>query len=363
MYNNTYNTEMMEKSAVGNLFLMGVKVNEVDRETLKFLKSVKPAGVVLYGAKYDSPSDLKKWIEDFKKAVDPDMIVAVDHEGGSVQRFRNGFTIIPPAEVIGDYLEKTGDIRTVYEIGKIMALELRAVGVNMNLAPVLDLKYEKNYIRDRAFSNKITVVEEAGLALIAGMQDHKLIACGKHFPGHGPAKDDSHKKLPVVHKDEKSLMTEDMRPFIHTIKNGLKVIMTAHVAYPEIDKKPASLSYKLITSILKNKLSFGGVILSDDILMKAITEHYAPEEASVEAIKAGNDIVIVSENPEIQEKCVVRMEKGIMNKEIKPERFLDALISIRALRMKMKSYREEVDINMVGCDAHRRFIEENFKNV
>lgn len=354
---------MVGKSAAGNLFLMGVKVNEVDRETLKLLKSIKPAGVILYGSNYKSPSDLKKWINELKKMIDPDMIIAVDHEGGGVQRFRKGFTQIPSAEIVGTYLEKTGDIRSVYEIGKIMALELRAIGVNINLAPVLDLRYEKNYIRDRAFSSKITLVEEAGLAVIAGMQDHKLIACGKHFPGHGPAKENSHKKLPVVHKDEKSLTKQDMRPFIHTIKNGLEVIMTAHVAYPEVDNKPASLSYKFITSILKNKLMFSGLILSDDITMKAITSNYSPEEASVEAIKAGNDLVIVTGNPDVQEKCIINIEKSIMKKEIKPERFLEAIISVRALRMKIKSYRDTVEINIVGCDAHRRFMEENFVNI
>lgn len=350
---------MKKGYATGGSFIFpGVNITHFSSEVLNLMKRIKPAGIVIYSDGEESPQEVKKIIEEIKKVTDSHLIVAVDQEGGKVHRLKKGFTPIPSAEDIGEFFKNTGDVRLIYELGKIMALELRAVGVNMNLAPVLDIGYEGSYIRKRAYSDKVNIVEEISLSLIAGMQDNHLAACGKHFPGHGPTPVDSHISLPKISRSERELFAMDLRPFLHAIHNGIYSIMVGHVVYSSIDdSKPASLSYKIVTGYLKEKLSFDGFVLSDDIVMGAITKHFKPEEAAVLALKAGVDGVIVSRDIKVQEKCWEEINRAIENGTLKPERLLESLVRLRSLKVKIKPRSQDDDISLVGCDAHRRLVE------
>ncbi len=348
---------MKKLDGSGIFIFLGVDTNNFGKSILNSLKKMRPAGIVLYGEGYENPLELKKMIDDIKRAVDSNLIIAVDQEGGKVQRLKKGFTKIPDAETVGKFFEKTRDVRSIYELGKMIAVELKAVGVNMNLAPVLDIGYEKSYMKGRAYSSNISTVEEVGLSLIAGMQDHHLAACGKHFPGHGQTSVDSHLSLPKVSKSERELFLFDIRPFIHAIKNGIVSIMVAHILYPEIDSSyAASLSYKIISGYLKKKMNFDGFILSDDILMDAIRKNFKPEEACVLSLKAGADAVIISKDIEVQERCYERISKAIEDGELKTERVLESFIRVKSLKSRAKP--GDYDIDVVGCDAHRRFVEK-----
>jgi len=352
----------MERLYGGGIFtFLGVDTNNFNKSTLKFLKKIRPCGIVLYGDGYENPKELKKLLTDIKKAVDPGLLIAVDQEGGKVQRLKKGFTKIPSADTVGKFFEKTRDIRVIYELGKIIAIELKAVGVNINLAPVLDIGYEKSYMKERTFSSNVTIVEEVSLSFIAGMQDHYLAACGKHFPGHGATSVDSHLSLPKISKSEKELLLSDMRPFIHAIKNGVISIMVAHILYPGMDgSNPASLSYKIVSGYLKGKLGFDGFVLSDDIMMDAVRKHFNPEEACVLSLKAGVDAVIISRDMEIQERCYEAITKAIESGDLKFERVLESLIRVRSLKSKVKPV--DYEISLVGCDAHRKLIDKIIEN-
>jgi len=352
----------MEKLYASGVFIfIGVDTNNFNKSTLRFLRKIRPSGIVLYGDGYENPQELKKILNDIKRTVDPNLLIAVDQEGGKVQRLKRGFTKIPSAQVVGRFFEKTRDVRIIYELGKIIAIELKAVGVNINLAPVLDIAHEKGYMKERAYSSNINIVEEVSLSLIAGMQDHHLAACGKHFPGHGATSVDSHLFLPKILKSEKELLLSDMRPFIHAIKNGVISIMVAHILYPGMDgSSPASLSYKIVSGYLKGKLGFDGFVLSDDIMMDAIKKHFKPEEACVLSLKAGVDAVIISRDMEVQERCYEAITKAIESGDLKSERVLESLIRVRSLKSKVKPV--DYEISLVGCDAHRKLIDKIIEN-
>lgn len=348
----------MEKLYGSGVFIFaGVDTNNFNNSILKFLKKIKPSGIVIYGEGYEGPKELKKILDDIKRGVDPNIFIAVDQEGGKVQRLKKGWTKIPSAETVGSFFEKTRDVRVIYELGKIIAIEMKAVGVNMNLAPVLDIGYEKSYIKERAYSSNVNIVEEVTLSLIAGMQDHYLIACGKHFPGHGPTSVDSHSSLPKISKSERELFLSDIRPFIHTIKNDIISIMVAHILYPGLDgSNPASLSYKIVSCYLKEKLGFVGFVLSDDIVMGAIKKHFKPEEAAVLALKAGVDAVIISRDMEVQERCYEGITEAIRREELKSEKLLESLVRIRSLKSRAKQL--DYPLSLIGCDAHRKLVDK-----
>lgn len=244
--------------------------------------------------------------------------IAVDQEGGRVNRITKGVTILPAPR----------DMKTPYRWGKILAKELLGLGIKLDLAPVVDVNTEPGnpIIGDRSFGSDPAVVSRKASAMIRGMQEEGLFACAKHFPGHGPTKRDSHKCLPKVDISYKEWERIHLPPFTAAIKAGVSSIMVGHILYPALDKElPASLSYKIVTGILREKLRFKGVIITDDLEMGGITRHFPPEEAAVLSIMSGCDIVLVCNGMAVQKRVQNAIVDAILDGRIPMERINESI--------------------------------------
>jgi beta-N-acetylhexosaminidase len=251
-------------------------------------------------------------VKYLSKLKNKNLFIAVDQEGGRVNRIKKGVAILPPMSEIKTEKE-------AYSNGAILAKELKPLGIKLDLAPVVDVNTEiKNpIIGDRSFGSNPLKVKKLSCAMIRGMQDNGLYACAKHFPGHGPTKKDSHKCLPEVNISYENWENIHLPPFVSAIKAGISCIMVGHILYPCLDKKyPSSLSHKIVTEILRKKLGYKGVIITDDILMKGITKKYTPEEAAVLAINAGADMVLVCKGKGVQRRIKEAIADAVLNGKI-----------------------------------------------
>jgi beta-N-acetylhexosaminidase len=266
-----------------------------------------------------------KYLSKFKNKG---FFIAIDQEGGRVNRIKEGVTILPS-------LSEVKNIKDSYKFGKILAKELMPLGISLDFAPVMDVNTEKKnpIIGDRSFGDNTKIVSELGVAMINGMQKNGLLACAKHFPGHGPTKKDSHKCLPEVNISYKQWENTHMPPFKSAIDAGVSCIMVGHILYPALDKKyPASLSYKVITEILRDKMGYSGVIVTDDILMKGITQNHTPEEAAILSINAGVDIVLVCKGKNIQKRVKKAILDAVMDGRIDINRINESYNRVKDLK-------------------------------
>lgn len=256
-------------------------------------------GVILFTRNYESPEQLMALVEQIHQVRSPRLLVSVDHEGGRVQRFREGFTRLPPARTFGRiYDEDRRRGRHLAETaGWLMAAELRAVGIDFSFAPVLDIdKGISEIIGDRAYHSDPQVVSELALAYVHGMGEAGMAATGKHFPGHGGVEADSHVAISVDKRAEADMSADDLVPFERLIGNGLAGIMPAHVIYPAVDSQPAGFSPYWLQEVLRTRLGFKGLIFSDDLSMEGATVAGGYVERAEAAFAAGCDVVLVCNN-------------------------------------------------------------------
>ncbi|HSG04997.1 MAG TPA: beta-N-acetylhexosaminidase, partial [Nitrospiria bacterium] len=263
---------MTLKEKIGQLFMFGFHGRSPGKAIERFIKEFHVGGVIVFSRNLQNPAQTAK-LTNALQAATPKMplFIAVDQEGGRVSRLPKGFTIFPSSARVAS----GHSAPLVYQAAEITAKELRAVGINMNFAPVLDIDTNPDnpIIGDRAFGSDHETVSTMGLTALAGLQDNRVVACGKHFPGHGDTSADSHNELPEVGHTLQRLGDIELRPFVHGIQNGLASIMTAHVMYPKVDPdNPATLSPKIIKGILRNQFRFKGVVVTDDMEMRAITD-------------------------------------------------------------------------------------------
>jgi beta-N-acetylhexosaminidase len=257
-------------------------------------------GVILFSRNYESPEQVTALIGEVHALREPRLIVAVDHEGGRVQRFRAGFTAIPPMRRLGEhYDENPKRARRLAEAaGWLMATELRGVGADISFAPVLDLDLGvSKVIGDRAFHNSPDVVADLAHSFMVGMREAGMAATGKHFPGHGSVAPDSHLALPVDDRALADIRLLDMLPFARMIHFGLPAVMTAHIIFSRVDRLPVSFSRRWISDILRRELAFPGVVFSDDLSMKGAAGIGAMEDRVRAALDAGCDMALVCNDP------------------------------------------------------------------
>jgi len=278
--------------------LQGLELQAEEREMLQH-----PAvgGVILFSRNYESAEQVHQLADDIHRLRQPPLLIAVDQEGGRVQRFRDGFFRLPPVGRLGTIYQKDHQqaLRLAREAGWLMASEILSVGVDLSFAPVLDLDLGvSTVIGDRAFHRKPEVVTELALAYQRGMHQAGMASVGKHFPGHGGVVADSHHSLPEDERSLADLQMKDLIPFERLMHNGLNGIMAAHVLYPQIDSQPAGFSKRWLTGVLRQMLGFQGVIFSDDLSMGGAEwagDH--PQRAHM-ALQAGCDMVLVCNQPE-----------------------------------------------------------------
>lgn len=296
---------MTLRDTIGQLFMLGFSGTTVSGELKTLLTDYRPGGVILFARNLKTPAQIAGLTNDLQHLTpDAPLLISVDQEGGRVSRLPSGFTIFPACSRLG----QCGSSELAYAVAGATAAELRAVGINMNMAPVLDINTnpQNPIIGDRAFSADPVQVCSLGLATLAGLQDHRVIACGKHFPGHGDTSADSHKELPVVDASAERLFDLELRPFRHAIENGLATIMTAHVLYRSLDDRlPATLSPAILSGLLRDELRFQGVTVTDDLEMRAIVDHYGIGDAAVLALQAGADLLLICQD---QNRQVAAME-------------------------------------------------------
>jgi beta-N-acetylhexosaminidase len=291
------------------LDLAGASLLAEERERLRH-----PAcgGVILFARNYESPGQLKSLVNEIHALRQPPLLVAVDHEGGRVQRFRDGFTRLPPAGWFGQLYDVSPAraLRAARETGWLMAAELRASDIDFSFAPVLDLgRGLCEVIGDRAFHPDPQVVAALAHAWVSGMRDAGMAAVAKHFPGHGGVAEDSHLALPVDERPVEDLVMEDLVPFERLVHYGVEAIMPAHVVYERADPRPAGFSAFWLRSILRERLGFTGVIFSDDLTMAAAEEAGDYAARADAALAAGCDVLLVCNNPHGAEETLESLER------------------------------------------------------
>lgn len=268
------------------------------------------AGVILFSRNFESVKQLTQLTQDIHDLRHPKLLIGVDHEGGRVQRFRTGFTHIPPMRVLGELYEM--DEKHSYEvaekIGWLLAAELLAVGVDFSFAPVLDLDYGgSKVIGDRSFHANPVAVGNLAFHLMNGMHKAGMASVAKHFPGHGFIEADTHLEVAIDNRSFADIERHDIQPFLRLIENSVDAVMPAHVIYPKIDQTPAGFSAFWLKEVLRKQCHFEGAIISDDMSMKAATEYGSASERVTKALQAGCDLVLVCNDPVAADEVLSRV--------------------------------------------------------
>jgi beta-N-acetylhexosaminidase len=304
---------------VGERLVIGIPGTEITPEIVRHFKELQAGGLILYRINFASPAQLRRLISDLEEALGRRLLVMADHEGGRVIMFRDGITVFPDNLALGT----TGNHAYAARQGEIEAQELRRLGLDINLAPVLDVltgAYSPN-IGIRSYGRDWRLVAQMGAARIAAMQRHGLSACAKHFPGKGHAPVDAHLGLPVINSTWEEMEAVHLKPFVAAIAAGVDVVMSSHPYYPNLDPGPlkiATFSRRIIYDYLRSELNFTGVIASDDLEMGAIKACCPIGEAGVLATEAGHDLLLVCHDlkaqKEVYDHLLTAYEKGQLPK-------------------------------------------------
>ncbi|WP_161794376.1 beta-N-acetylhexosaminidase [Paraclostridium benzoelyticum] len=301
---------------IGQMILSGFNGTYFNKELNTLINDFKVGGVILFSRNIEDSKQLKKLTSDIIDInQDIPLFISIDEEGGRVSRLPKDIKKFESSKSIGD----RGDVKYAYKNGREIGGILKKYNINMNFAPVLDIHSnpKNTVIGDRAFGDNEKVVSNMGIATMKGLKDENIIPVVKHFPGHGDTEIDSHLGLPIVEKNLKQLNELELIPFNKAIENGVGAIMVSHILIKEIDDKhPATLSYNLINDILRKDMKFENIVITDDMLMKAITDYISIEEASVKSIKAGTDIILIGSDVNKTKSVIERIKLAVANNEI-----------------------------------------------
>ena len=356
---------------IGQLLIGSLPATTITAEMRSLAREFQLGGVTLFARNIEAPEQVAELSHDLQSLSSGlPLWVAVDQEGGRVARLRAPFTEWPPMATLG----RSGDETLARRFAAALAAELKAVGVSLDYAPVLDIHTNPSnpVIGDRALSEDARTVARLGAAIVRGLQDNGIAACGKHFPGHGDTSVDSHLALPLVEHPPDRIRRVEFVPFREAIRHEVAFIMTAHLLVPSLDEeRPATLSPAIVRGLLREELDFNGVILSDDLEMKAIADTYTVPDAAVQAIAAGCDGVLVcranvSDRTGDAEAHVAVLEAlvhAVEDGRIPFKRAEDALARNRRAKERFVAApvapRRHVALRqLLGNDEHRRIADE-----
>jgi beta-N-acetylhexosaminidase len=328
------------------MIVSGFEGTCLNTRTEKLIAEQGIGGLILFERNYENPKQLKSLIDNLQSLTaqnSPPLFISVDQEGGRVARLKEPFTQFPPMHCLG---EANSD-NLAYRFGIAIGKEMKAVGINMDYAPVLDVHSNPDnpIIGKRAISSNPEVVARLGCKIIQGFKDAGTFPVGKHFPGHGDTSQDSHLTLPRVERSKESLEKIELVPFVKAFQEGLEVIMTAHVVYPAWDENSAATFSKyILNDILRKKMSFKGLVMSDDLEMQAVTQ--TPEELPALAINAGVDLFLICHDLDkvtrLQDAMIDGIESGII-----PQETVDNSFN-RIIKSKKKiTHDKEMDLDQI----------------
>lgn len=343
-------------TTIGQLLMIGVEGAKITSELKSFLKETNVGGVILFARNYRSPKQLADFIKSMQDASETPLIVAVDQEGGRVARLTEPFTKIPPMSFLGRLGEKGATF--AYDIGSILGKELSAVGIHINFAPVLDVATNpfNPVIGDRAMAGSAEEVSVLGAAFIRGMQAEGVAACAKHFPGHGDTNTDSHKGLPILPHTRRRFDVCEFKPFRAAIDAGVATMMTAHILAPNLDRSaPASASRAITTGILRHEMGFKGLVFTDCLTMKGITDQYSVDEAAWRVVAAGADMALVCHNRNTQQAALEGLRRAVGDGLIGMPFLSEALARISVFKERfIGGAAVRPPFSVIGCRAHQK---------
>jgi beta-N-acetylhexosaminidase len=268
-------------------------------------------GLILFTRNFKDTDQLKTLIGVIRKIRGHDFLIAVDHEGGRVQRFREGFTTIPAMRKLGEVWDKDPKKanKLAFLIGQVIATELRVFDIDFSFTPVLDIDYsESTVIRDRAFHGDIEAIKSLALNLLDGLKEVGMQGVGKHFPGHGYIKADSHLSISEDTRAFDEIASKDMSIFTSLIKHGLNAVMPSHVLYSGVDKNPAGFSSFWLKDQLRKNFHFKGAIFSDDMSMKGAILGGEMKDRILKALEAGCDMVLLCNSPQLLDEVLPQLD-------------------------------------------------------
>lgn len=345
--------------AIGQLFVFGFLGTTLPPKAESLLTQLDASGVILFKRNIvdeDQVLQLNQHIMNLNLRHAP--IIAVDQEGGRVARLKDICTFTPSARELGRLAQQ--DPQVVYRVAAMMGRELLALGFNFDFAPVADVDSNPNnpIIGDRSFSSDPKVCAELNAAFIKGLQDAGVAGSAKHFPGHGDTQADSHLELPIVDRSLEALLETELVPFEAAIHAKVASIMTAHILLPQIDPDyPATLSHKILTGILREKMGYQGLIVSDDLEMKGIADHYSLKEAIKLGLLAGVDLFLICHHPEKAQQAIEIVNSLIEANEVPRSRVEEAIARVSAFKAQFLGTPAAPSVayanQIVGCEPHR----------
>jgi len=291
--------------------MLDIEDTQLNADDRRRLEHPLTGGVILFSRNYENSHQLAELTSTIHAIRDPHILIAVDHEGGRVQRFRKEFTHLPPMREFGIiWNDNPAQARQVAEhAGFILAAELNACGVDISFTPVLDVDHgQSSVIGDRAFHRNPQVIAELAHHLMMGLKQGGMLAVGKHFPGHGYIQADSHLEKAIDNRNYADIETDDLIPFRSMIDFGLAGMMSAHVIYPQIDKLPAGFSKTWLQKILRTDLQFDGCIFSDDLSMHGVAHFNSITSRANAALNAGCDMILVCNNPQASDELLASLQ-------------------------------------------------------
>lgn len=350
---------------IGQLLIGSLPGTTPTAEIRSLAREFSFGGVILFSRNIEAPEQVAELAIDVQAlAGELPLWVSVDQEGGRVARLKKPFTEWPPMAVLG----RSGDEALATRFAAALAAELRAAGITLDYAPVLDIHTnpQNPIIGDRALGEDAATVARLGAAIVRGLQENGVAACGKHFPGHGDTSADSHLELPLVEHPPDRIRRVECVPFVEAIRAGVAFIMTAHLLVPALDdERPATLSRRIVQDMLRDELGFDGVIVSDDLEMKAVAATRAVPAAAVEAVAAGCDALLVcSGDVDTQAATLEALVYAVEDGRIPYKRLEDAHQRLRRAKERflaapVASGKATARLRQVlGCDAHQRIAEE-----
>jgi beta-N-acetylhexosaminidase len=343
-------TSELERQAA-SLFTVGFHGKSPSTE-LRGLLARGVSGVILFSRNVGSPEDVLELNRELKREAGRPLLTSVDQEGGAVARLREGFTRLPPMRAVG----ATRDAMLARQLGELIGRELRAVGFDMSYAPVLDVDTnpENPVIGARSFGRTPELVSDLGVALASGLQGVGVAACGKHFPGHGDTSQDSHRELPTLPHSLERLERVELAPFRRAAAAGIASLMTAHVIFEALDaERPATMSHAVLTGLLREKLGYDGLVVSDDLEMKAIADHYGVEEAVVLGLQAGVDHFLCCHTAELTHRAIDAVVGAVERGRLAPATVQRAAGRIEALVARyVKPVGSRSGLSVLRCPEH-----------